>query len=71
MQDIRPAPQATSSPIVLRQNSGGIAVLTLNRPALRNALSDSMVAALGEAFAAIARDQQLRAVVIAAEGPDF
>jgi len=71
MQDISPAPQATSSPIVLRQNSGGIALLTLNRPALRNALSDSMVAALGEALAAIARDQQLRAVVIAAEGPAF
>src|SRR5947199_2897152 len=71
MQDISAAPQVTSSPIVLREDSGGIALLTLNRPALRNALAESMMAALGEAFAAIAGDPQLRAVVIAAEGPAF
>jgi enoyl-CoA hydratase/carnithine racemase len=71
MQATSPAPQATSSPIVLRQNSGGIALITLNRPALRNTLSESMMAALGEAFAAIAQDSQMRAVVIAADGPAF
>jgi enoyl-CoA hydratase/carnithine racemase len=71
MQATSPAPQATSSPIVLRQNSGGVALITLNRPALRNTLSEPMMAALGEAFAAIAQDPQMRAVVIAADGPAF
>jgi enoyl-CoA hydratase/carnithine racemase len=56
---------------MLRQNSGGIALITLNRPALRNTLSESMMVALGEAFAAIAQDSQMRAVVIAADGPAF
>ncbi|HEV7408954.1 MAG TPA: enoyl-CoA hydratase, partial [Bradyrhizobium sp.] len=60
MQATGPAPQATSSPIVLRENSGGIALLTLNRPALRNTLSEPMMAALGEALAAIAPDPQVR-----------
>ena len=71
MEATSPAPQAASSPIVLRQNSGGIALLTLNRPALRNTLSEPMMAALGEAMAAIAPDPQVRAVVIAADGPAF
>ena len=71
MQATSPAPQVTSSPIVLRQNSGGIALITLNRPALRNTLSEPMMASLGEAFAAIAQDPQMRAVVIAADGPAF
>ena len=71
MQATSPAPQATSSPIVLRESSGGITLLTLNRPALRNTLSEPMMAALGEALAAIAPDPQVRAVVIAADGPAF
>jgi enoyl-CoA hydratase/carnithine racemase len=60
-----------AAPIVLREHSGGITLLTLNRPDLRNSLSEAMLSALGEAFVAIAQDAKVRAVVIAANGPVF
>ncbi len=60
-----------SSPILLREDSGGIAVLTLNQPDRANALSEPMLAALGEAFVSIARDASVRVVVIAANGRVF
>ena len=66
----RPAARA-AEPIVLREHSSGIMLITLNRPEQRNALSEAMMAALGEAFMAIARDPQVRAVVLAANGPAF
>ena len=66
----RPAAPA-AEPLVLREHSNGITLITLNRPELRNALSEAMMAALGEAFVAIARDAKARAVVIAANGPAF
>jgi enoyl-CoA hydratase/carnithine racemase len=72
MQAPSPAPQAVASaPIVLREHSGGITLLTLNRPDLRNTLSEAMLSALGEAFVAVAHDAKVRAVVIAANGPAF
>jgi Enoyl-CoA hydratase/isomerase len=79
----RPRPQATmtapmhapapllpsvSEPLLLREAAGGIAVLTLNRPERRNIQSEAMLAALSEAFSAIARDSSVRAVVLAANG---
>jgi enoyl-CoA hydratase/carnithine racemase len=72
MQAPSSAPQAVASaPTVLREHSGGITLLTLNRPDLRNSLSEAMLSALGEAFVAIAHDPKVRAVVIAANGPVF
>lgn len=65
-----PDPQG-STPVLLREHSGGIALLTLNRPDLRNTLSEALLAELGEAFATIAQDAEVRAVVIAANGPVF
>jgi enoyl-CoA hydratase/carnithine racemase len=65
-----PAPQAVA-PILLREHGNGITLLTLNRPDQRNTLSEAMLAALGEAFVAIAQDARVRAVVIAANGPAF
>jgi enoyl-CoA hydratase/carnithine racemase len=56
---------------VLHEHSGGITLLTLNRPEARNSLSEATLAALGEAFVAIAKDASVRAVVIAANGPVF
>lgn len=61
---------AASEPI-LREDRGGIAVLTLNRPETRNSLSEAMLVALTEALAAIADDRSIRAVVLAASGPAF
>jgi enoyl-CoA hydratase/carnithine racemase len=57
--------------ILLREDRDGIALLTLNRPAARNALSEELIAALAAAFDAIGRDTSVRAVVIAANGPAF
>jgi enoyl-CoA hydratase/carnithine racemase len=69
MQGPAPAPQ--TAPTVLREHSNGITLLTLNRPDQRNCLSEAMLAALGEAFVATAKDTRVRAVVIAANGPAF
>jgi enoyl-CoA hydratase/carnithine racemase len=66
---VAPSP---SSLLLLREDlAGSVAVLTLNRPQMRNALSEAMLEALGDAFTAIAHDRRVRAVVLAANGPAF
>jgi enoyl-CoA hydratase/carnithine racemase len=62
------APQA---PILLREIVGSIALLTLNRPAARNSLSEALIAELHAALRDIHDDADVRAVVIAANGPAF
>ncbi|PWR25758.1 enoyl-CoA hydratase [Zavarzinia aquatilis] len=62
---------AKSAALVLRDDNEGIATLTLNRPAARNALSMAMMAALIEALDAVDADPSVKVVVIAAEGPAF
>jgi enoyl-CoA hydratase/carnithine racemase len=62
---------AVTEPVLLREDVGPMAVLTLNRPAARNSLSEGLLVALSEALSAIASDQTVRAVVIAASGPAF
>jgi enoyl-CoA hydratase/carnithine racemase len=62
---------AASSPPLLRQDIESVAILTLNRPASRNALSEVMLAALGEALGAIVVDRNVRAIVLEANGPAF
>jgi enoyl-CoA hydratase/carnithine racemase len=62
----------TPSPLVLlREDRGGIAILTLNRPQARNSLSEALLEALGEAFSAIAHERAVCAVVLGANGPAF
>src|SRR5215468_5844089 len=63
-----PAPQHQ---ILLREKVGSITVLTLNRPAARNSLSEAMIAELHGALRDIHDDASVRAVVIAANGPAF
>jgi enoyl-CoA hydratase/carnithine racemase len=65
------ASSAPSSLILLREDKGGIAILTLNRPQARNSLSEALLEALGDALSAVAQDQTVRAVVIAANGAAF
>ena len=60
-----------AAPALRREDSEGIAVLTLDRPQSRNPLSEAMLAALAESFTAIAADRSVKAVVLAAEGPVF
>ena len=59
------------SPILLRETVGSIAVLTLNRSAARNSLSEGLIADLHAALNDIHDDKSVRAVVIAANGPAF
>jgi enoyl-CoA hydratase/carnithine racemase len=49
----------------------GVAVLTLNRSAARNALSLAMLDALHKAFDALGADTSVAAIVLAANGPVF
>ena len=53
----QPARAATAPPsVLLRETVGGIAVLTLNRPAARNSLSEGLIGELHAALDAIAGD---------------
>jgi enoyl-CoA hydratase/carnithine racemase len=62
---------SADAPLLLREDKGGIAILTLNRPAARNSLSEEMLDVLGKALAAIARERSVRVVILAANGPAF
>ena len=61
----------TSAPVLLRERDKHIAILLLNRPQARNSLSEALLTALSGAFAEIAADKTIRAVVLAANGPAF
>src|SRR5712675_296602 len=59
-------------PLILRtQDARGLVTLTLNRPQAFNALSEAMLADLQREFDAIASDESVRVVIIAAEGKAF
>jgi methylglutaconyl-CoA hydratase len=51
------------------ESSGGLRTIRLNRPEVRNALDDALIAELTAAFAGIPETD--RAVVLAGEGPAF
>ena len=57
--------------LLLRRDQDGVAWLTLNRPAARNALSMALMRALDAELAAIADDAAVRVVVIGGAGPAF
>ena len=57
--------------ILIREDISGVVVLTLNRPAARNSLSEAMLEALSDALSAVAQDRNVRAVVVRANGPAF
>jgi enoyl-CoA hydratase/carnithine racemase len=67
------AKAAAASPelVLLREDVGPTAVLTLNRPQARNSLSEALLEALGDALTAIAHERTVRVVVLAANGPAF
>jgi enoyl-CoA hydratase/carnithine racemase len=65
------APVRNATPVLLREDQDGIAVLTLNRPQARNSLSEALIEALTQTLGAIATDKRVRVVVLAANGPAF
>ncbi|PXX40270.1 enoyl-CoA hydratase [Undibacterium pigrum] len=62
---------AAEAPFVLRSDAAGVTTLTLNRGERFNPLSEEMLAALQAEFKAIALDDSVRVVVLAAAGKAF
>ncbi|HVS37806.1 MAG TPA: enoyl-CoA hydratase-related protein [Gemmataceae bacterium] len=60
-----------SDALVLYEVRPPAAVLTLNRPDRRNALSRPLIAALSDAFARAAADSAVRCVIVTGSGPAF
>ncbi len=58
-------------PLVRREDQGPVAVLIMNRPDQRNALSRALMAELSDMLDAIRSESRVRAVVLAAEGKAF
>ena len=48
-----------------------VATITLNRPQLRNAFNETAIADLTMAFDEVSQDADVRAIVLAANGPAF
>ncbi|MDE1936490.1 enoyl-CoA hydratase [Bradyrhizobium sp.] len=65
------SPSVSQPPILLREQVGDVAVLTLNRPDARNSLSERLIAALTTELRHIHDDLSVRVVVIAASGKAF
>jgi len=59
------------SQALLVDTRGGVATVTLNRPEVRNAFDDALIAALAATFKALDDDDAVRAVVLAGNGPAF
>ena len=51
--------------------AGKVATITLNRPELRNAFNENAIADLTMAFDEVSQDADVRAIVLAANGPAF
>ncbi len=67
----QPLETTDEAEILLREDRGAIAILTLNRPQVRNALSEAMLAELDALLGEIASDAAIKAVVLAANGSAF
>ncbi|HTQ77391.1 MAG TPA: enoyl-CoA hydratase/isomerase family protein [Burkholderiales bacterium] len=56
---------------ILIERRGAVGVVTLNRPEIRNAFDDALIARLTGALAELDRDPAVRAVLLAGNGPAF
>jgi enoyl-CoA hydratase/carnithine racemase len=63
--------EVSAAPLVLREDAGGIATLTLNRPAQFNAINGALLDAMQAALETVAADTSVRVVVIAGAGRAF
>ncbi|MDH3197316.1 MAG: 3-hydroxyacyl-CoA dehydrogenase/enoyl-CoA hydratase family protein [Candidatus Krumholzibacteria bacterium] len=55
-------------PVILREDRAGVAVVTIRRPAVLNAMNAEAIAQLGEVFAEIGKDPSVRAAVLTGYG---
>jgi enoyl-CoA hydratase/carnithine racemase len=60
-----------SEAILLRQDDGDVATLTLNTPGSLNALSDAMLAALMAEFGRLEQDRSIKVVILRGTGKAF
>src|SRR5216684_2541644 len=60
-----------NEPVLLRRDNGRVAILTLNRPHALNALSGELIDALQAEFDRLAKDKEVRCVIIEAKGRAF
>ena len=58
-------------PVLIREDAGAVARLTLNQPEKLNALSDAMLAALHAEFDRLAAQRDTRVVILAGAGKAF
>lgn len=69
------ATQTVETPAIYQnlkfEREGALAVVTLNRPSRRNALSLDLMDELIDCFSAIGRDREIHAVILAAAGSVF
>jgi len=63
--------QASDVQVLLREDRGPVALLTLNRPEARNSLSEKLMASVTSAVREIGGRDAIRAIVITGAGPAF
>jgi enoyl-CoA hydratase/carnithine racemase len=63
--------QANDATMLLREDRGQVALLTLNRPEARNSLSEALIAALTGAVREISESDAVRAIVVTGAGSTF
>jgi enoyl-CoA hydratase len=61
-------PSTSAYETILVERDGPVAVVTLNRPKVLNALNAKLIAELGKAFAALDADRGVRAIVLTGSG---
>jgi methylglutaconyl-CoA hydratase len=61
----------TATPLTITTDSRGVATVTLDRAEKHNAFDDSLIAALADAFRRLGADNDVRAMVLAANGKSF
>ncbi|MDA0232759.1 MAG: enoyl-CoA hydratase/isomerase family protein [Chloroflexi bacterium] len=66
-----PGDQTHSTVLIERNAEQGVGVITLNRPARRNALNHEMLVALDAAISDLASDESVRAIVLTGAGASF
>lgn len=60
-----------TEPVLLEERDGAVAVVTLNRPRSKNALSFELLSALDGALGRASKDESVRAVVLTGSGGSF
>jgi len=61
----------TNEPVLLRQDDGKVAILTLNRPKAMNALSGELIDALQAEFDRLSKDESINVILLQAAGRGF